>query len=90
MIAESDLKILYSEEKIHPDVKAMLEALKICEKQIVVITDGNAGAYAYDGVQFYYCPVFPGKVVSTLGAGDAFASTFCARRRRFASLFPTL
>lgn len=68
----------FSHELIHPDIKKMLEKLKIAEKQVIVITDGKNGAYAYDGTMFYQCPNFPAKVVSTLGAGDAFASTFCA------------
>ena len=68
----------FSEELIHPDVKEMFKKLKVCDYQIIVITDGGKGAYAYDGKDFYYCPVFDGPVVSTLGAGDAFASTFCA------------
>lgn len=68
----------YSNELIHPDIKAMLEKLKISQEQTVVITDGRYGAYAYDGKTFYLCPNFPAEVVSTLGAGDAFASTFCA------------
>ncbi len=68
----------FSEELIHPDVKEMFKKLKVCDYQIIVITDGSKGAYAYDGKDFYYCPVFDGPVVSTLGAGDAFASTFCA------------
>ena len=70
--------IKYSEELIHPDVKEMFKKLKVREYQIIVITDGGHGAYAYDGENYYYCPVFDGPIVSTLGAGDAFASTFCA------------
>ncbi len=75
-------EIKYSCEKIHPDVKEMLKKLKVREYQVVVITDGGKGAYAYDGNKFFYCPVFDGPVVSTLGAGDAFASTFCASLKR--------
>ena len=45
-------------------------------------TDGGHGAYAYNGTKYYYCPVFQGPVISTLGAGDAFASTFCASLQR--------
>ena len=51
--------------------------------QIIVITDGGNGAYAYNGNQYYYCPCFEGPVTSTLGAGDAFASTFCAALHKF-------
>ena len=68
----------FSEEIIHPDIKEMFKKLKIRDYQVIVITDGGRGAYAYDGNNYYYCPVFDGPVVSTLGAGDAFASTFCA------------
>ena len=60
----------------------MLEKLKVREYQIVVITDGGYGAYAYDGKHYYFCPVFDSPVVSTLGAGDAFASTFCGALQR--------
>lgn len=66
----------FSECKIHPDIIKMLKHLKSTHAKIVVITDGGNGAYAYDGKMFYQCGEFPAKVVSTLGAGDAFASTF--------------
>lgn len=72
----------FSEEPIHPDVKEMFKKLKVRDYQIIVITDGKNGAYAYNGKKYYKCPVFDGPVVSTLGAGDAFASTFCAALSR--------
>ena len=68
----------FSHELIHKDIREMLKVLKVQEYQVVVITDGNKGAYAYAGEKFFYCPTFPSEVISTLGAGDAFASTFCA------------
>jgi len=68
----------FSKDLIHPDIVEMLKKLKINDQQAIVITDGKHGAYAYDGKKFYLCPQFPATVVSTLGAGDAFASTFCA------------
>lgn len=68
----------YSDEELHPDVVEMLKKLKVSGNRIVVITDGGRGAYAYDGKEFYICPVYESPVVSTLGAGDAFASTFFA------------
>lgn len=68
----------FSENEIHPDLKAMLERLRGDFPVLVVITDGKEGAWAYDGKKFYFCPPFPAKVRSTLGAGDAFASTFTA------------
>ncbi len=75
--------VKYSQELIHPDLKEMFQKLKISDYQVIVITDGKNGAYAYDGKQYYYCPPFEGPVTSTLGAGDAFASTFCAAMSKF-------
>ena len=72
----------FSEELIHVDIKEMLKKLKINKEQIIVITDGKDGAYAYNGKDFYQCSNFPAKVVSTLGAGDSFASTFCGALER--------
>ena len=72
----------FSKAIVHEDIKSMLKSLKIKDYQLIVITDGNKGAYAYNGKKFYFCPVFPSNVVSTLGAGDAFASTFCAALRK--------
>lgn len=68
----------FSQEFIHPDLKEIFKKLKVRDYQVIIITDGGNGAYAYDGKTYYYCPVFEGPVTSTLGAGDAFASTLCA------------
>ena len=68
----------FSHEVIHRDIKQMLSTLKVKDYQTIVITDGGHGAYAYDGDKYYFCEPFPSTVVSTLGAGDSFASTFCA------------
>lgn len=68
----------FSHEIIHRDIKQMLSTLKVKDYQTIVITDGGHGAYAYDGDKYYFCEPFPSTVVSTLGAGDSFASTFCA------------
>ncbi|MEJ0053520.1 MAG: carbohydrate kinase family protein [bacterium] len=49
--------------------------------KIVAITDGRAGAYAYDGKNAYSVPLYPDErpPVERTGAGDAFASTLaCA------------
>ncbi len=72
----------FSDKMIHPDLQEMFKKLRVSDYQVIVITDGNNGAYAYDGTNYYHCPIFDGPVVSTLGAGDAFASTFCAALQR--------
>ena len=58
------------------NLKDMIFKLKSYGPGIVVITEGKRGVYAYDGETFYYAPPFPAKVISTLGAGDSFSSTF--------------
>ena len=68
----------FSHQVVHEDIKKMLKTLKVRDYQVIVITDGSKGAYAYDGKKYYFCETFPSEVISTLGAGDAFASTFCA------------
>ncbi len=67
-----------SDVKINPYIQQMLKDLKACVKDIVVITDGKVGVYVFDGQKIYFAEPYPAKVVSTLGAGDAFASTFIA------------
>lgn len=73
----------FSNQLIHPDLKEMFNTLRCNDYQVIVITDGGAGAYAFDGKNYYYCSTFDGPVTSTLGAGDAFASTFCAALKKF-------
>lgn len=45
---------------------------------IAVITEGADGVYVCDGIKIYYHPSTPCKPVSSVGAGDAFGSTFVA------------
>ena len=73
----------FSKELIHPDIINMLKILRGKTATIVVITDGKHGVYCYDGKTVYRCPAYPSEVVSTLGAGDAFASTFTATIDKF-------
>ena len=47
--------------------------------KIIVVTDGANGVYAATKEKIYHCDALNIKnVVNTLGAGDAFSSTFCA------------
>ncbi len=73
----------YSKCEIHPDIVEMLKALRGDTNTLVVITDGKCGSYCYDGEKVYLCPTYPAVVTSTLGAGDAFSSTFCATIDKF-------
>ena len=73
----------FSQEFIHPDLKEILLKTQHLSKGIVLITDGKNGVYATEGKNIYKCPEFPAKVVSTLGAGDSFASTFVATIEKY-------
>ncbi len=54
--------------------------------QLVVVTNGADGVYVTDGKQIYYHPSLPIYIVSTVGAGDAFGSTFVAQLARGKSI----
>ncbi|MBI5621544.1 carbohydrate kinase family protein [Candidatus Falkowbacteria bacterium] len=55
-------------------IKPLLGALKALGPSIVVITDGEKGAYAFDSTAHYSQATFPCTVVERTGAGDAFAT----------------
>jgi ribokinase len=56
----------------------LLKAFKELGPEIVLITDGPRGAYAYDGKKMLFQPPYPDTKppLERTGAGDAFASTF--------------
>ncbi len=59
------------------EIKPLLEGLRAFGPKMVFITDGPAGAYAFDGNEALFLPMYPDPAppVSRTGAGDAFAST---------------
>jgi ribokinase len=60
------------------DEREMLRALRDAGAARVVITEGAKGCQAIDQEAYYSVPACRAKVVSTLGAGDAFASACTA------------
>lgn len=72
---EEAQRILGTEEK---DVKKLMDMLRALGPKIAVVTDGPDGAYASDGANSYFMPVYPDPkpAFERTGAGDAFASTF--------------
>ena len=54
----------------------------------VIITDGKQGSYDFDGQMLLHCPIFPGKLVGTIGAGDAFATGYIGAIIKNAKTFP--
>lgn len=59
------------------DIKKLLEAFAGLGVKTVLVTDGPAGAYAYDGTRMLKVPMYPDNTApyDRTGAGDAFAST---------------
>lgn len=59
------------------ETKDLLSMIRELGPQIVIITDGPNGAYAYDGKEYLFIPTYPDKnpPYERTGAGDAFAST---------------
>lgn len=70
-------------DKLSPNVSKILKQLKCYNPKVAVVTDGKEGVFAYDGEVIYHAPVFPAKIENTLGAGDAFSSTFVASLIRY-------
>lgn len=60
------------------DLKVLLSGIHDMGSAISVITDGQDGAYCYDGDEYWYLPQFTNKKVETTGAGDSFAVGFVA------------
>ena len=58
------------------EIHNLMAGLKKMGPDYVVVTDGKNGAYAYDGEQLDYAPMFPGPRVEATGAGDSFTSGF--------------
>jgi sugar/nucleoside kinase (ribokinase family) len=58
-------------------IPELLKRVHALGPQIVVITDGPKGAYAFDGTDTWFVPEFPDfkPPYERTGAGDAFAST---------------
>lgn len=72
---EEAQKILNIDSK---DIKTLADGLHKLGPKIVAISDGPNGAYASDGTNVWYTPIYPdtAPAVDRTGAGDAFASTF--------------
>jgi ribokinase len=56
----------------------LMQEMRKLGPQIVCITDGPDGAYAFDGDHGWYMPLYPDPAppVDRTGAGDSFSSTF--------------
>lgn len=74
----ANAKPMYNEEELSNEEK-LIDALKECGAQIVVLTDGKRGAWAANGTQYEHSrPENEEIALDTTGAGDAFSSGFIA------------
>lgn len=58
------------------EIRGIMLKLKALGPHYIVVTDGQNGAYAFDGKLLVHVPMFPGPRVEATGAGDAFATGF--------------
>jgi len=58
--------------------KFLLEKLSKLEPKVVVLTDGERGAWASNGKNIFYSPAEKVKAVDSTGAGDSFLAGFLA------------
>lgn len=65
-------------KKTTHEAKELIEALHALGPKMVFITDGMKGAYASDGNELWFMPIYPHDPYERTGAGDAFASTVSA------------
>jgi len=77
-IAASSLKFVYEADGApRSDVaRALIDGLLQLGARTVLLTDGRFGAYVGSEQEVLHCPALEVPVVSSAGAGDAFASTF--------------
>lgn len=92
--ARSSILLLNREEAVnvsggkYDDLHDLFDRLHAFGPEVVVITDGPAGAYASDGKQRLFMPPYPDPAppFERTGAGDAFSSTFVAAAAKGLSL----
>jgi len=84
---EEAKKILNKPEEL--DIKILLKEIHEIGPNVVVITDGPKGAYAFDGYEGFFMPPFPDEKppYDRTGAGDAFSATFTSAIALGKSLF---
>ncbi len=62
------------------DIKTLVQEMHSLGPKIVCISDGPNGAYASDGQDIYFVPIYPdiAPPLDRTGAGDAFSATFAS------------
>jgi fructokinase len=78
-----ELLVSLKDKKTKNNIQQIIKTLHSFGQKITVITDGQKGAYVYDGQKIYFRAADKKKVVNTTGAGDAFGSGFVAGLIRY-------
>ncbi|HBU27746.1 TPA: hypothetical protein DEB00_01355 [Candidatus Uhrbacteria bacterium] len=84
LIGLSELLIVNKEEAktlLHVDshnVQALLRGLQAMGPRVVILTDGENGAYGTENTVIYHAPIFTSTRVEATGAGDAMATGMLA------------
>jgi ribokinase len=74
--AERILEVTGHDLPAHEEGKVkLMTMLRALGPKIIIMTDGIKGAYAYDGTDAWFMPVYPHVPIERTGAGDAFSST---------------
>jgi len=60
------------------DLRYLLKKLYNTGTEIALITDGPSGSYAYDGKEFYFCPIYDVPILERTGCGDSYTTGFIA------------
>ncbi len=61
------------------DEQYLLERLAERGAKVIGMTDGKRGAWAFDGTEYWFCPIHTStQVIDSTGCGDAFGSGFLA------------
>ena len=76
--------------KILNDEIFLLKTLHNLGIEKIVITDGEKGAWAYDGNEMFFAEAILQKTLDTTGAGDAFASGFLGAQLKGGRLLESL
>jgi len=71
--------IRFANFPIKPQPKEIMKALHSYGPEIIVLTDGKKGAYAYDGEKYYHIDALSQNRVDATGAGDSFGAGFTGR-----------
>ena len=72
------LQAIIGHDNTHFALKQFFKEILSRGPEIIVVTNGSEGVYAATKEAIYFHPSLKEKVVSTLGAGDAFGSCFVA------------